>query len=472
MTQNLLIIDDEEDMLRYCRHSLGEGYTFLHVRNGKDGLKKLSETEIAAVLLDKSFHKSDPSELIGTTEDAKNEGMAILKALRSLYPDLPVIMITQYGDYFAAKEALVSGATDFIEWGALTSDKYFLAHYVERAINAARCEGEILKQKYNAFGMIGSDKRIITVFKLIEKYKDSSIPMLIQGASGTGKELVAQALHRMGKRKDKPFVPVDCGTLPDNLAESELFGHKKGAYTDAHEDKKGLIEMAHEGSLFLDEVGNLSPNVQAKLLRVLETEEIRRIGETLYRKINVRIIAATNSELDKKDFRQDLYWRLNNAKIVLPALKERKEDIAELVQHFIAKYNLEYDRQIHGISAEALEYLQNEDFEENNIRELETLIKRCVMTASDIISLGDIVRCREEETYHKTKPSPHLVCSWIASGSNCPLMDEGTLEELEKAAILHRFEIYKGQKEKAAKSLGIGKSKFYQKLREYGMTKK
>jgi DNA-binding NtrC family response regulator len=471
MKDTILVIDDEQDILQYCLHSLGERYPFLHVQNGKEGLTKLSEGGVTAVLLDRSFLKSDPSELLGRKEDARNEGIAILREIRSRYAILPVIMVTQYGDYAAAKEALASGATDFIEWGALTSDRYFLEHYLDRAITAVTSGLENLKQKYNAFGIIGSSQRMMEVFKAMEQYKDSPIPILIQGASGTGKELVAHALHSMGSRRTKPFVPVDCGLLTENLAESELFGHKKGSFTDAHEDKKGLFEMADEGTLFLDEVGNLSPNVQSKLLRFMETGELRRIGETSHRRINVRVVAATNSELGGKDFRQDLYWRLNGLKIILPTLNEHKEDIPELVHHFIAKYSLEYDRRTQGIATEALDHLRNENFQENNIRELETLMKRCVMTASDIITLGDIVRCREEVAYRYTKPSTEAVCSWIASGSNCPLMDKGTMEDLERAAILHRLELFKGQREMAAKSLGIGKSKFYQKLREYRLTK-
>jgi two-component system response regulator AtoC len=464
---NILIIDDEDDILQYCLHSLSEHYIFHHVQNGKEGLKKLSEGGIASVLLDRSFFKSDPSELIGLKENAKNEGIAILKLIRMYHKILPVIMVTQYGDYDAAKEALASGATDFIEWGTLTSDKYFLKHYLDRAIDTINVQIKCLKQKYNAFGMVGSSEKMVEVIKAIEEYKDNMIPVLIQGESGTGKELVAHALHLMSKRNSKPFVPVDCGVLTENLAESELFGHKKGSFTNAFEDKKGLFEMADEGTLFLDEIGNLGPNIQSKLLRILETSEVRRIGETFNRKINVKIVTATNSELEKKYFRQDLYWRLDGAKIILPALKEHKEDIPELVHHFIAKYSLEYDRQIHNISSEALDYLKNENFQENNVRELEILIKRCVATANEIITLGDIVRCRDEAAYYITKYLNDAVCSWIGSGSNCPLMDKGTMDDLERAAILHRLEMYKGNKEEAAKSLGIGKSKFYQKLKEY-----
>lgn len=437
MKETILIIDDEQDILQYCLHSLGERYPFLHVQNGKEGLRKLSEGGAIAVLLDRSFLKSDPSELIGRKEDAKNEGIAILREIRSHHANLPVIMVTQYGDYTAAKEALASGATDFIEWGVLTSDRFFLEHYLHRAITAVTGGLECLKQKYNAFGIIGSSKQMVNLLKVIEEYKDSFIPVLIQAASGTGKELVARALHFMGNRRSGSLVTVDCGALTENLVESELFGHKKGSFTDAHEDKTGLFEMAEGGTLFLDEVGNLTPNVQSKLLRVLETGEIRRVGESSYRKINVRIVAATNAELSRESFRQDLYWRLNGAKIVLPALKEHKEDIPELVQYFITKYGEEYDRQVRGIAPEALDYLRNEDFEENNIRQLETLIKRCVLTASEIITLGDIVRCREEVAYHRAKPSTDTVCSWIASGSSCPLMDKGTIEDLERTAILH-----------------------------------
>lgn len=467
MKKNILIIDDEEDILRYCKYSLGEQYGFLHARNGKEAQRTLSQTEIAAALLDRSFHKSDPGELLGRKDDAKNEGIVILKALRSLFPTLPIIIITHYGEYSAAKEALLAGATDFIEWGALATDKYFLQHYLQRAIGAADAGADALRQKYNNFGIIGSSPPLLKIFSMIEKYKNSSIPVLIQGASGTGKELVAHALHKLSERKDKPFVKVNCGALPESLVESELFGHKKGAFTDAHEDKKGMFETAHEGTLFLDEVGNLGPTAQAKLLRVLESGEIRRIGETASRKVNVRIISATNAELDAAHFRQDLYWRLNGVRIVLPTLKERKEDIGELAAHFINKYNEEYGRQVHGISAEALNFLKGEDFLQNNVRELEILIKRCVTTGHDIITLGDMVRCRDEMYRHPDAP-PAISCSWLASGSSCPLMDEGTMEDIEKAAILRRYEMFAGQKEKAAKSLGIGKSKLYQKLKEYG----
>ena len=470
MNETILVVDDGDDILQYCLHSLGEQYTFLHVRNGKEGMKKLSEDGIAAVLLDRSFLKSDPSELLGRKDDARNEGMAILRELRSHHSHTPIIMGTQYGDYAAAKEALASGATDFVEWGALTSARYFLKHYLSRAITSATTGLESVKQKYNAFGIVGSSQRLIEIFKQIEKYKDSSIPVFIQGASGTGKELIAKALHILGNRRLKPFVPVDCGVLTESLSESELFGHKKGSFTDACEDKKGLFEVADGGTLFLDEVGNLSHSVQSKLLRVLETDEVRRVGETACRKVSARILAATNEELRSENFRQDLRWRLEVAKIVLPTLKERKEDIPELAQHFVHKYSAEYERQVHGVAPEALEYLKNESFEHNNIRELEALIRRCVFAADDVITLADIVRCQEEVAYHSARSVTNTECSWKTASNSCPLLEKGTLEDLERTAILHRLEIWKGQKEAAAKSLGIGKSKFYQKLKEYKAT--
>ncbi|MDI6803006.1 MAG: sigma-54 dependent transcriptional regulator [Bacteroidota bacterium] len=471
MIKTILIIDDEDDIRRYCNLSLKDRYTLIHVRNGTDGLEKLATVEIDAVLLDRSFIKADPDKLIGNKENVKNEGIAILQAIRLRYPNLPVIMITQFGDYAIAKEALAVGATDFIEWGALTSDQFFLHHYIERAIRTSKGDVEVVTQKYNAFGIIGSSNRIVDVFNVIEKYKDSALPVLIQGASGTGKELVARALHFLSFRKQKPFIPVDCGALTDHLAESELFGHVKGSYTDAHTDKKGLFEVANEGSLFLDEIGNLSPNIQTKLLRIVETGEMRRIGETAYRRINVRIIAATNSDLDPKTFRSDLYWRLNGTKISIPELKKHKEDIPELVHYFIIKYGSEYDKLAQGIAAEALDYLKKEDFHQNNIRELELLIKRCVTNSNEIITLSDIVRCREERTYNSKSLLNQSECPWTKS-NQCPLMDNGTMEEIEKTAITHRLEIFNGKKEEAAKSLGIGKSKFYQKLKEYNVLKK
>lgn len=471
MKQTILIIDDEDDILRYCNLSLKDQYTLIHVRNGTDGLEKLATAEIDCVLLDRSFLKADPDKLVGPKENVKNEGIAILQAIRLRYTNLPVIMITQFGDYAVAKEALSIGATDFIEWGALTSDQFFLQHYIERAIQTSKGDDEVLIQKYNAFGIIGSSNRMMEVYREIEKYKDSALPVLIQGASGTGKELVARALHFLSLRKQKPFLPIDCGALTDHLAESELFGHVKGSYTDAHTDKKGLFEVANEGSLFLDEIGNLSPNIQTKLLRVVETGEMRRIGETAYRRIKIRIIAATNSELDPKTFRSDLYWRLNGTKIILPELREHQEDIPELVHYFINKYGNEYEKPIQSIAVEALNYLKEEMFRQNNIRELEALMKRCVINSNEVITLSDIVRCRDMHFNNSKASSQQIDCPWTES-NQCPLMDRGTMEDIEKTAIVHRLEIFNGKKDEAAKSLGIGKSKFYQKLKEYNTGKK
>jgi len=471
----ILIIDDGEDIYLYCRHYLRDQYSFLHVCNGREGLKQLKRETVGLVLLDRYFLKTKASDLLGDQKDRKNEGLTILQAIRDQYPDLPIIMVTHFGDYSSGKDALLLGADDFIEWGALEIDKFFLKHSIERVMEERVNRDELLVLKYNSLGLIGKSKGLKEVFQKIEEYKDLAESVLIQGESGTGKELVASNLHFNSRRKEHPYVTMDCGALPENLAENELFGHRKGAFTDAKEDKQGLFEKAHLGTIFLDEVGNLSLTIQAKILRVLDRKEVRRVGETNLRKINARVIAATNEDLGKTvregSFRKDLYWRLNILRIDVPPLRNRREDIPDLIHHFIKRYGREYGKTIHGIAPEAMEYLSKEEFRDNNVRELENLIKNCIASSNDLITLSDLVHVKEKTKDVNLTFLQESKCRW-RDRRQCPLLENRSLNDLERDAILYSLERHDWKVYDAARSLGIGKTKLYQKIKEYGLRNK
>lgn len=380
-TIKILVVDDEVGYRKVLYNTLTErGFSVKTAESGEEALEELKKQEFPIVLIDMKL----PGGI---------DGLELLQKIKGTY-NSSVLIMTAYGGIETAVEAMRRGAFNYIT-KPFNLDEIILN--IERLIAQQRIIEENkylhseLERVYGLKKIVGSSREIQKVLDMISRVAFSAATVLITGESGTGKELVARAIHFTGNRKDKKFVVINCATLSENLLESELFGHVKGAFTGAIKDKKGLFEEADGGTLFMDEIGDIPKSVQAKILRVLQEGEFISLGDTATKKVDVRIIAATNQDLLKqvqeKEFREDLYYRLNVIDIKMPPLRERKEDIPLLVKHFIEKYNKKENKQIKGISQE----VEREFYSYNwpgNVRELENVIERAItLTGEDIISL-------------------------------------------------------------------------------------
>ena len=371
----VLIIDDEASIRESLQTLLElEGFHVDTAASGEEGLAHISEQPVDLVLLD--FALPD------------RNGLEILKDIRDRDPNLAVIMITAYGTVENAVAAMQGGANNFIQkpW-----DNEKLLADVRAVVGQRRAEEEniqlkrALKQRYNFQNIVGKSEPMLKIFDLVAQVAPSRSTVLLQGESGTGKELIAKAIHMNSPRKDRPFVPVNTGSMPADLLESTLFGHVKGAFTSAIASKKGLFEIANGGTIFLDEIGTMSLDTQAKILRVLQDRKFMHLGGVQEVQVDVRIIAATNVDLKQAvqegKFREDLYYRLNVITIELPPLRSRREDIPSLVEHFLKKFAEENERPARQISPEALRPLMDYGFP-GNVRELENVIERAVVLSS------------------------------------------------------------------------------------------
>ncbi len=383
--KHLLIIDDEENM----RHMLAamlkkSAYLVDTAGNGREGLQMISQTSYDYILCDIKMPVMD--------------GMEFLKTALDRLGQATVIMMSAYGTIDTAIKAMKLGAYDYISKPFKTDEVHLALKKAEERELLMR-ENRLLKERiqkieksYSFGNMVAKSKAMQSVFELVVKVAQYNTTVLISGASGTGKELIARSIHNTGGRAKKPLVPINCGGIPENLLESELFGYKKGAFTGANRDKKGLFEEADGGTLFLDEVGELPLSLQVKLLRVIQENEIRPVGDSKTKKIDVRIIAATaknlESEVEKGAFREDLFYRLNVLPIHLPPLKERVEDVPLLIQHFINMFNTRLNKNIKGIAPSAMTLLLNYHWP-GNIRELENVIERTIVLAEGTTILRD-----------------------------------------------------------------------------------
>ncbi|MCF8413989.1 MAG: sigma-54 dependent transcriptional regulator, partial [Melioribacteraceae bacterium] len=374
MSGNILVVDDEKTIRESLKIILDdEGYETKIAGNGRDAFEQISSNNFDLVISDIKMPEMD--------------GMELLKKTSEIAPETFFIIMTAYASVNTAIEALRKGAFDYlikpIEFDDLVIRVKRLFDY-----KALSIENKLLRQRIAPkadFGnIIGSSSSMKKVYKLIEQVAPTNTNILISGKSGTGKELVAKAIHFNSKRKDKVFLPINCGAIAENLIESELFGHKKGAFTGAMDEKQGLFKVADGGTLFLDEIGDLPLNMQVKLLRVLEDHQFFQVGGVKPIYTDVRILAATNQDLAEKtskgEFREDLYYRLNVVEIKLPSLNERKDDIPFLVSHFIEKYCTEMGKKILGVDNETMKVLIGHDWR-GGVRELENVIERAVIFA-------------------------------------------------------------------------------------------
>ena len=446
-TGTILVVDDEPEMRALVRDVLGErGHQVAEAPNGLEALKRLAEGEYAVVLTDLRMKDMQGIELLGE--------------IKRTFPDTNVILMTAFGSVETAVEAMKEGAYDYLVKPVKTEE---LIRVAERAVREASLRREInrlrqeVHKEYSFHQILGKSKPMREVFDLIRRVADSPTNVLITGESGTGKELVAKAIHYNSERRDAPFVPVNCAAIPETLLESELFGHVKGAFTDAKNDKRGLFEEAQKGTLLLDEISELPLMLQAKLLRAIQEREIRRVGASRPMSVDVRIIAATNlnlsEEVKAKRFREDLYYRLNVIEIRLPPLRERREDIPLLVEAFLRKCAEASHKEVRGMSETALTLLMDYAWP-GNVRELENVIERAVTLAR-----GDKI---------VTEDLPPTIQG--ARGER-RVIDEGAdrilpLQEVEREYILRILEKTGGNKYQAAHVLGIDRKTLYRKLAE------
>ncbi len=449
----ILIVDDEKNYTVILSAVLEEeGYETLTANSGREALEILKNCDVDLVLTDMKMPSLD--------------GMELLERVKDKDPDLPVIMMTAYGTVEKAVEAMQKGAYNYI---LKPFDNESLIVYVSRAVAMYRMikENRRLKDaveyRYSFGNIIGKSKPMQAVFQTIRKIAPSNATVLIEGENGTGKELVAKSIHFNSPRRDNAFIAVNCAALSESLLESELFGHEKGAFTGAVAMKKGRFELADSGTLFLDEIGEISPQLQVKLLRVLQEKIFERVGGVKPISVDIRIIAATNKELKKEvdagRFREDLFYRLNVLHIVLPPLRDRSEDIRLLANHFIDKYagERESDVKVTGIAQEA-ERLFYEYEWPGNVRELENVIERAV-----ILCPGDKIRVDDLPKNFKKSADSTLQIEGVPPDAKL----NKTLALVEKKMIERALRLSGNVQAHAAQLLGIGKSGLNQKIKKH-----
>ncbi len=442
----VLVVDDEDNLRTSLMDFLSlDGFECTGCADGEAALEILSSRTFDAVVLDLRLPGSDGLEVLATI---RNEGQRV-----------PVIMMSAHGDIQDAVNAMKLGAEDYL---VKPFDPAELVLRLAKAVagNALQKRADLGKRLSEQSGMVwrSASPSMKEVYRLVERASPTMSTVLITGESGTGKEVIARDIHRASNRPEGPFVPVNVGAIPDSLLESELFGHEKGAFTGAENRKLGLFELASGGTLFLDELGEMPANMQVKLLRVLQERTIVRLGGTRPIPVDVRILAATNRNLEEAvrngTFREDLYFRIHVIEIHLPPLRERREDIAPLAGFFCARFSRETGRPVTGISEEALDVLQKQDFP-GNIRELENSIERAVILAEQSV-------LRTEDFSFTIRTTADVVAGESGSGLQ-------NLRDVEKKAIIAALEHNGGHREKTASDLGISRRTLLTKMKEYGL---
>jgi len=454
----ILVVDDDQGMRDYLEIMLSrEGYDVNTVPGGKEALTLCKRRKFDLVITDLKMSGMD--------------GVDLLKSLKEVSPETMTILITGYASGETAVAAMKEGAYDYLEKNFEPDDLKILVRGALSKKGASEEDAQFMKDVKNSpsFGkMTGKSAGMLKVYSLVKKMAETAANVLILGESGTGKELVARAIHENSSRKDGPFVPINCGGIPENLLESELFGYMKGSFTGAYADKAGLFEVAHEGTIFLDEIGELSPFLQVKLLRVVQEKTFRRVGGSRDISVDVRIISATNQDLEKRvqkgDFREDLFYRLNVIPVEVPPLRERKEDIPLLVDHFIEKYSKKYNKEIKKISPYAMGLLVEYPFP-GNVRELENIIERSVALETTNIILPE--RLEMVTTGGETLPS----------ADDIEIPEEGIdlneeVARFEKGLMKKALQKAGGSKTKAAKFLGVSLDSLRYRFDKLGMADK
>ncbi len=442
--KKILIIDDEEKLRSLLARIIRlEGFEVIEAGTIKAGMKFLEKEEFSVLLCDVKLPDGNGVDLVST--------------VKAKYPAIEIILLTAYGNIADGVQAMKNGAFDYITKG---DDNEKIIPLLNRAMERAQLQKRIeqleerVGKRYGFENILGESSLIKEAIDLAKKAAPTDVSVLLLGETGTGKEVFAQAIHNGSKRSANPFMALNCSAFGKELLESEIFGHKAGAFTGAVKDKKGLIEEANNGTLFLDEIGEMHIDLQSKLLRVLETSEFIKVGDTKFTKVNVRIIAATNrnlrQEIEEGKFREDLFYRLNVFTIVLPSLRERKKDIPVLAKHFLKIFSLKTNQRIDGMSAAFLEHLQQHQWK-GNIRELKNVLERAVILANG------------PELDIDTLPL-ELQIDQPMQQNGMSAFDLASVEKLHIHRVLNHT---KGNKTEAARLLNIGLTTLYRKIEEY-----
>jgi two-component system response regulator PilR (NtrC family) len=455
---HILVVEDELSMREVLDYILSrEGYQVSCAENGKEAIKKLEQHKYDLLLCD--IRLGDIS------------GIDVLRACKKKDKNTTVIMISAYATAETAVEAMNEGAYDYVP---KPFDNDELKYTIKKALDLKTIEHEKeiledeLKKNLHFGRIVGNCPGMLHIYDMVRKVSETRTNILITGESGTGKELIARAIHEQSNRRDEPFVTINCGGIPEALLESELFGHKKGSFTGASFEKKGLFEMAHKGTIFLDEIAELSLSLQVKLLRAVQERVIKPVGGNEDISVDIRIISATNKKLDQEviagRFREDLFYRLNVIEIKVPPLRERKSDIRALAQHFLEKYSNQMGKEMAKVSSYAIDLLHKYDFP-GNVRELENLIERSVALSNTNILLPDSLSI----SLHKRRwiegfEDRRFSLNDVERG----VMLEDILEDIEKAYIKKALECAAGNKKKAAELLGIRYRSLWHRLDKMG----
>jgi len=458
---HILVVDDELSMRELLEVLLGrEGYKVSFAENGRNAVSMIKKTYFDLLLCD--IRLGDIT------------GLDVLKAAKAENPDALIIMISAYATTEAAVEAMNQGAYDFVP---KPFDNEELKQTIKNALDLKTIEHEKeilddeLKRTMHFGKIVGNSPSMRHIYNLVIQVAKTKTSILITGESGTGKELIAKAIHEQSRRSEQPFVVLNCGGIPETLMESELFGHKKGAFTGATQDKKGLFEVADKGTVFLDEIGELTPPVQVKLLRAVQEHVFKPVGGNEDISVDIRIISATNKRLEDEviagNFREDLFYRLNVIEIKVPPLRERKSDLRLLAQHFLDKYSQEMGKEITKMSSYAIDLLNKYDFP-GNVRELENLLERSVALSTTNIILPDSLAL----SIHKRRwiegiKDRRFDLNEVKNGVSLDVI----LEEIEKAYLEKALDCTKGKKQEAAELLGISFRTFRYRLQKLAMEK-
>jgi len=452
----ILIVDDDPSVVTSLSLLLKRhGHPNRSARSQEEALAVLREAEFDLVLQDMNFSRGTSGE----------EGLELLAEIRRLRPRMPVILITAWGSITLAVEGMKAGAADFVTkpWSNAQ-----LLQSVETALSLAGEAGEAkaasreeLDRRYDLRGLVGADPKFLKILELIGRIAPTDASVLIMGESGTGKELIAEAIHGNGRRKAGPFVKVNLGGISSTLFESEMFGHVKGAFTDARADRKGRFEMADGGTIFLDEIGEVDLSAQVKLLRVLQDRSYEVLGSSHTRTVDVRVVSATNRDLgemvEKGQFREDLLYRLNLIAVRLPPLRERRGDVPVLARHFLDLSARTYRRSPVAISDRALDWLVDQPWP-GNIRQLKQTIERAVLVEDgDRLDVGDFLALSGLEA-RETR-----------GGTVLPSPGSMTLDEMEKAMIVKCMRHYEGNVTRVAEALGLSRAALYRRFEKYGL---
>lgn len=453
--EKILILDDEKYICDSLEFALEDNYRVYTAQTVEQAMEILSKEDISVVLLDLKIGKDD--------------GIQVLKDIKSRRNEVQVIVITAFGSIQSSISAIKEGAFHYLT-KPLDMEELYL--YIEKAIDYKNLNfslnnlKELVSERYSFKEIVGNSEKLKSMLRRVEKVIDIDSTVLITGESGTGKDLIAKALHFQSSRKDENFIVVNCASIPNSLLESELFGYEKGAFTGADKKKVGKIQLAHNGTLFLDEIAEMDLQLQAKILRIVEDMTVTPLGGNTPTQVNIRIVAATNKNLEeevkKGNFREDLFYRLNVIRIEVPPLRERKEDIPLLINHFLQKYNKKLNKEVKRFSEDVISILMEYNFP-GNVRELENLVEMLIaLSDKDVIVKEDLPKkylIKENTANHNNDISNCHICFSVGT----------SLKDLEKEAIIKTLNHYEGNRQMTAKSLQISIRNLQYKIKEYDL---